>query len=360
LRILSRRAREFLRSGKPYPFAGEYGRRKGLINLASNESPFGPSPLVLRALREALPSVGFYPDPRSGDLRRAVGRYVGLSEEEVLLGNGSDELMDLLCRALLDPGDRVLLPLPSFSFYETGVRLSGGIPLFYTGRDLEWDPEELISLCGKVKMVFLGRPNNPTGGCLPEEAVKGMLETGTVVVVDEAYVEFSSLGSLARWVRGRENLVVLRTFSKAFGLAGLRVGYLLADPELVSAMERLRQPFNVNRLAQVAALAALRDRRYLRRVVERVWKERERLRGELVRLGLRVLPSEANFLMANATPLGLTATGLCRELHRRGILIRDLSSFRGAGREWVRITVGRKEENERLIEALGKWKGGRK
>jgi histidinol-phosphate aminotransferase len=360
LRLLSRRIRGFLRSGKPYPLAGEYGRRRGLINLASNESPFGPSPLVLRALREALPSVGFYPDPRSEDLRRAVGRYVGLSGEEVLLGNGSDELMDLLCRALLDPGDRVLLPLPSFSFYETGVRLSGGIPLFYTGRELEWEPGELISLCGKAKMVFLGRPNNPTGSCLLEEAVEGMLKKGAVVVVDEAYVEFSSKGSLARRVRGEENLVVLRTFSKAFGLAGLRVGYLLAGPELVSAMERLRQPFSVNRLAQVAALAALRDRGYLRRVVGEVRRERERLREGLLRLGLRVLPSEANFLMANTSPLGLTAPELCRELHTRGILIRDLSPFRGAGREWVRITVGRKEENERLIEALGKVKGGGK
>jgi len=355
---LSRRAREFLREGRPYPFAAEYGRRKGLINLASNESPFGPSPLVLRALREALPSVGLYPDPQSPELRRAVGKYVGLSQEEVLVGNGSDELMDLLCRALLDPGDPVLLPLPSFSFYEIGVRLSGGRPLFYRGKEMEWDPGELLSLARRSRLVFLGRPNNPTGGCLEEETIEGMLETGTVVVLDEAYVEFSSRGSLARLIRERENLVVLRTFSKAFGLAGLRVGYLLGSRELVSALERLRQPFSVNRLAQVAALAALRDLDHVRRVVERIREERERLREGLEGLGLRVLPSEANFLMVDVSPLGLTAGEVCARLRRRGILIRDLSSFRGAGRRWVRITVGRKEENGELLQALRKVKEG--
>ncbi|MEM2865628.1 MAG: histidinol-phosphate transaminase [Candidatus Hadarchaeales archaeon] len=360
MRLLSRRVREFLKAGRAYPYAGEYGRRREVVNLASNESPFGPSPLVLRALREALPQVGYYPDPKAEGLRKAVGRYVGLGGEEVLLGNGSDELMDLLCRALLDPGDRVLLPLPTFSFYETGVLLSGGVPRFYRGRGVEWDPEELVSACRGVKLVFLGRPNNPTGSCLEEEAVEGLLDTGALVVADEAYVEFSSRGSLARWVRRRENLAVLRTFSKAFGLAGLRVGYLLARPELVSVLERLRQPFNVNRLAQVAAEAALRDLKHMKRVVGEVRRERERLRHELLSLGLKVLPSEANFLMVGTSPWGKTAPELCRELYREGILIRDLSGFRGAGKEWVRITVGRKEENERLIEALGKVKGGRK
>jgi len=353
----SERVREFLEAGRAYPYAGEYGRRKGLVNLASNESPFGPSPLVLRALRKALPSIGLYPDPRQEGLRAAIGKYVGLGKEEVLLGNGSDELMDLLCRAFLDPGDRVLIPLPTFSFYEIGVRLSGGIPVFYEGKNMEWDPAELASACRGTKMVFLGRPNNPTGGCLEEEGVKGLLETGALVVVDEAYVEFSSKGSLAGWIRKWKNLVVLRTFSKAFGLAGLRVGYLLAGPEVVSVLERLRQPFNVNRLAQVAAETALKDRKYLRKVVEEVRKEREFLREGLLSLGLGVLPSEANFLMVNTSPWKMEGGELCRKLYGKGILIRDLSGFRGAGKEWVRITVGRKEENKRLLETLRKVRG---
>jgi histidinol-phosphate aminotransferase len=208
-----------------------------------------------------------------------------------------------------------------------------------------------------ARLTFIGRPNNPTGNGIGIDGLRELLEVGKLVVVDEAYVEFAGY-SVAKDAARRENLLVLRTFSKAFGLAGLRVGYAIGSPELIEALEQIRAPFSVNSLAQAAAIAAIRDRRYLRGVITKIQKGRTYLRRELSRLGMRVLPSDANFLMVDVTPLGTDAPALCEFLAKKGILIRDLSKFRGAGSSWVRISVGRPEQNERLVAALKKFKRG--
>jgi len=357
--MLSKRVSRLLASKAEYPLARKYGAElKGAINLASNESPLGPSPRVIKAIRREAARVGLYPDPSCRRLKLAIARYLGVGAKNVAVGNGSDELVDLVCKVFMDPGDRVLIPLPTFSIYELACRTNGGVPSFLELRNFEWDPKRLAKGLRRCRLAFLGRPNNPTGNGISLAGLRSLLAEGKLVVVDEAYAEFAS-STVSREAARSGNLLVLRTFSKAFGLAGLRVGYAVGSPELISALERVRAPFNVNSLAQAAAIAALEDRRYLRKVVNLVRKGRAFLERELTALGARVLPSDGNFLMVDVSVLGTSAPELCEFLAKRGIMIRDLSKFRGDGPGWVRITVGTPEQNEALIKAIKQFKGGR-
>jgi histidinol-phosphate aminotransferase len=348
-----------LRLRVSYPLAREYDvRAAGAINLASNESPYGPSPRVLRALRREVARIGSYPDPRATELKRAIGNYVGVEAGCVAIGNGSDELVDLACKAFLNPGERVLIPLPTFAMYELACRVNGGVPKFLELFNFEWRAAELKRALKGVKLVFIGRPNNPTGNGISLEGVRKLLVDGKLLIIDEAYAEFAEY-SVARLAPKQKNLLVLRTFSKAFGLAGLRVGYAVGNPKLIEALEGIRAPFNVNRVAQAAAVAALRDKRYLCKVVAMIKQGRAYMRRELTKLGFKVLPSDANFLMVDVSPFGLDASEICDFLSERKIFVRDLSNFRGTGSNYVRITVGTPRQNGRLVGALRKLKGGR-
>ena len=261
---------ELLRARVRYPFAREYGvGLAGAINLSSNESPLGPSPSVVRAVRREAARVGLYPDPKAEELKKEISRYIGVDEKCIVLGNGSDELIDMSCKAFLDQGDVVLIPLPTFSMYEISCRVNGGTPKFVELRNFEWDSNSLVAAMSSAKLAFIARPNNPTGNGIDEAGLERLLALGKPIVVDEAYAEFAGR-SVARQAQSRDNLIVLRTFSKAFGMAGLRIGYAIASPRIAEVLEEIRPPFNVNRLAQVAAIAALRDRQYLRKVVSTV------------------------------------------------------------------------------------------
>jgi histidinol-phosphate aminotransferase len=338
---------DFLKSGVSYPFAKKYGGK--IINLASNESPFPPSPRVLSAVRKVLKNLNSYPDPWAIDLREKIADYTRLGGENVVLGNGSDELVDLICRLFLNPGDRVLIPIPTFSFYELSSRLAGAKIEFWALPDFQWRAEEFLRVAKKNRMIFVCRPNNPTGNSVAEEAVLELLSKGKIVVVDEAYHEFAGY-TLAPYVKDYENLIVLRTFSKAFGLAGLRIGYALASPRIIETIQRIKQPFSVNSLALVAALAALDDIPYMRRVVGTIIKERQKVADELTSINLKVLNSDANFLMVGGFPKD--ADEICTALEKRGILIRNLAGVRGAGKGWVRITIGTEEQNRKLLSVL--------
>ena len=358
--MISKRVSEMLSSRISYPFARKYDIERGkVINLASNESPYGPSPRVLQALKRSSARIGSYPDPRASKLKLAISRYVGVKQECVAVGNGSDEIVDLICKAFLDLGDKALIPLPTFSIYEIACRINGGKPKFIELPSFKWQVVELARKMGAVKLAFIGRPNNPTGNSISTQGLNELLKTGKLVVVDEAYAEFAGY-SIAKQASKKENLLVLRTFSKAFGLAGLRVGYAVGNSKLIEVLEKIRAPFNINTLAQVAAIEALRDRRYLRKVVTEVRKERAYLCCELSKLRIRVLPSDANFLMVDISSLKTDASQICEFLAKRNILIRDLSNFRGVGTRWVRVTVGTRPQNEKLIKMLKKFKGGRK
>ncbi|MBU2652619.1 MAG: histidinol-phosphate transaminase, partial [Bacteroidetes bacterium] len=297
--MISKRVSKMLRSRVSYPLAREYDVRvAGAINLASNESPYGPSPRVLRALRREVARVGSYPDPRATELKRAIGNYIGVEARCVAIGNGSDELMDLACKAFLNPGERVLIPLPTFAMYELACRVNGGVPKFFELLNFEWRAAELKRALNGTKLAFIGRPNNPTGNGISLEGLRRLLANGKLLIIDEAYAEFAEY-SVTRLAPKQKNLLVLRTFSKAFGLAGLRVGYAVGNPKLIEALEGIRAPFNVNCMAQAAAVAALRDKRYLCKVVAMIKQGRAYIRRELTKLGFKVLPSDANFLMVD-------------------------------------------------------------
>jgi histidinol-phosphate aminotransferase len=357
--MLSKSVRELLEEQVEYPFARSVrgAKAREVIKLSSNENPLGSSPKAVEAIKRGSRRVNVYPDPKAEELKRAISGYLDVGEECIAIGNGSDELVDLICKAFMDPGDEVLIPLPTFSEYELACRINGGRPKFVELSDFKWDGKVLAKSLTKARLAFIGRPNNPTGNSISEGGLEELLATGKLVVVDEAYGEFAGYSTVGK-IKKRDNLLVLRTFSKAFGLAGLRVGYVLGTPKLIQALERIRAPFSVNSLAQVAAVAALGDEKFLRRVKNVVKNGREYLQRELPKFGLRVLPSDANFIMANVGGLGTDAPSFCDFLARQGILIRDLSGFRGAGSNWVRITVGTPKQNKRLVSMIKRYKGG--
>ncbi|KXB00458.1 hypothetical protein AKJ42_00780 [candidate division MSBL1 archaeon SCGC-AAA261C02] len=348
-----------MKSGVKYPLARSTRELEAgeLVKLCSNESPVGPSPKAVEVLKQEAEKVGEYPDPSSIEPKKAIGEYLGVNPNMICMGNGSDEIMDLACKIFIDPGDKCLIPIPSFSMYEIACRVNLGEPKFIELSDFQWQTKGLLEALGDVKLAFIGRPNNPTGNSIDEDGLRELLETGKPIIVDEAYAEFSDY-SVVDWTKSYENLLVLRTFSKIFGLAGLRIGYSIGGPKVIKALEGIRPPFNVNRLAQSAAIAALEDEEFVQEVKNMIITGREYLQEELSKLDFRVLPSDTNFLMVGLENLEADAPKVCDYLDENGILVRDLTNFRGAGPNWIRVTIGKPDQNERLIDALKMFKEG--
>jgi histidinol-phosphate aminotransferase len=326
------------------------------VKLASNENCLGPSPRALEAMRAHLAGLHRYGDAASGRLRAALASRHGLAPECVVCGNGSSELILVLAHALLAPGLNAVMSRPSFTLYAKNAQAAGAeireIPLAPGhGHDLR----AMLSACDpSTRLVFLDNPLNPTGAFLgPREihAFEEALPEGAVLVLDEAYADFAreerpSLGLLL----GRGRTAVLRTFSKLYGLAGIRAAWMAAPADLAEAVNRVRQPFNMNSLAQAGALAALDDAEHVSATLRAVWEGLDWLAGSLAALGLPAYPTQANFLMAGTGPF--TADELAGELFRRGLIIRSLSSFGYADK--VRVTAGLPAENRELAEALGR------
>ncbi len=352
--MISKRVQEMIEEGAAYPLAeSSEEEEKEFIKLCSNENPYGPSPEVIEAIKQGAEGVKRYPKSNAVKLKEAISDYVGVEPFQICLGNGSDEVMDLACKAFMNPGDTALIPIPTFSQYELACRANAMELNFVELENYQWSSEELVEEIGGCRITFLGRPNNPTGNSLDEDGLRDLLETGKMIVVDEAYGEFSDY-SAVDWIEDYDNLLVLRTFSKIFGLAGLRIGYGVGNVELIRALERVRPPFSVNLLAQKAAVAALNDIEFMKESRRKIREGRKELQEELEEIGFDTLDSDANFVMASPSPFGLSASDLCEFLTREGILIRNLSGFRGASPEWVRITVGKPSENKRLIRGLKK------
>jgi histidinol-phosphate aminotransferase len=324
----------------------------GAIKLASNENPLGPSPRALEALRAALGRVHRYPDGACHDLRAKLAERLGVATRQLVFGCGCDEILELLAKTLVGPGDEVAFAWPSFAMYPIVVQGMGGtavrVPL-----DAAWVhdlPALLAAVTGRTRMVIVCNPNNPTGTSVGREAFDrfaAALPRDVVLAVDEAYVEFTRRpdppDTLA-WIARRPGTISLRTFSKLYGLAGLRIGYGVGDPELVSYLERARHPFNVNLLAEAAALAALDDKEHVEATLRVNAAGAEYLTRELRALGVEVWPTDTNFVLARA------GTDVHERLLRRGVIVRPLGGFGLA--DCVRITIGLPEENERLNAAL--------
>ena len=320
-----------------------------IVKLDANENPYGCSLRVQEALA-AYERYHIYPDPNQGALRMALAQYTGAPPERILAGSGSDELIDLLIAAFVDPGDEVLTCPPTFGMYKTRTEVFGG-RVVTVPRDVDFavDPEAVVAAVGpRTKLIFLASPNNPTGNLIPRQHVVRLLETGAIVVVDEAYYEFAGV-TVAPLVAEFDNLVVLRTFSKWAGLAGLRVGYGIFPAEIITHLWKLKQPYNINVAAQIAVLASLEDREAIMATVRRIRTERGRLYRALRKLQLlQPYESEANFLLCRVL-LG-DARVLKEGLEQEGIFIRHYSS--PDLRDYVRISVGRSEDTDALVAAL--------
>jgi len=327
----------------------------GIIKLASNENTLGPSPRALAAMAEALPRVHRYSDADSRVLKKALARKFGYDPATLITGNGSSEFILVLAHTLLGPGLKAVMSTPSFALYATNARAAGAevlqAPLT---SDHRHDLEAVRRLVDeRTRLVFLDNPLNPTGGWLEPDELMAFYHTlpkSAVLVVDEAYVEFSRRSRIdwRPYLHSPGRLMVMRTFSKAYGLAGLRAAYALVDPSLAGILSKVRQPFNMNVLAQIGAAAALDDDEFVEKTLKMTWFSLDRLAVEIQRLGLVANPTEANFIMVDLK--GRSADEIFQAVLRRGVITRSLTSF-GLPNH-LRINAGLPEETEAFLRAL--------
>ncbi|MDA2914148.1 histidinol-phosphate transaminase [Acidobacteriia bacterium AH_259_A11_L15] len=341
--------------GKPIE---EVERELGLtaIKLASNENALGPSPKAIEALQRFLSRSHRYPDAAGTYLREKLSARHELGLEHIVLGNGSTELIQLLCHIYLEPGKTGLTSQGTFVMFPLGVRSAGGDVVQVPLKDLAYDLEALAArIDDSVRILYLANPNNPTGTLFTASEMDrflGNVPENVLVVLDEAYCDYVQRPDYSRsldYVRQGRYLIVLRTFSKVHGLAGLRIGYGLGHPEVVDALNKIRSPFNVSNLALVAAEAALDDAEHIRRSVESNRRGLQFLSRELPRLGLRCVPSFANFMYCES---GRDAKEDFRALLKMGVIVRPMG-FMGLPRG-LRVTVGTEEENRKVVEALAR------
>lgn len=343
--------------GKPLDeLEREYGI-KNPIKLASNENSWGPSPKAIEALRNELLNLHRYPDGSCYYLVRALADKLGLEPAEIVMGNGSNEIIEFLVKAFVLEGDEVITSHPSFLMYQKFVQVRGGInyvvPLHNMRHDLEGIKKKVSE---KTRLIFLDNPNNPTGTAIPPAELYQFLRDipeSVIVVLDEAYVDFMDkklhvdVFSLIRNVQGRCPVAFLRTFSKAYGLSGLRVGFGLMPKEIVEALHKVRQPFNINQLAQVGALAALEDEEYYNLTLARTASGIDYLSREVEKIGCKSYPTQTNFFLIDVQG---NADKLYQAMLYKGVIVRSMSAYGFAN--FIRVTVGTKEENNRFLDSF--------
>ena len=326
---------------------------ESILKVASNENPLGPSPKAVAAMRAVLDHLHLYPDGNAFYLKRKLAQKLGVAPENLILGNGSNEIIEFVGHALMKPGIDVVVSEYCFAVYPIITHLFGAnlvtVPAQKLGHDL---PAMLQAITPQTKVLFVANPNNPTGTIAPKKQIFEFVEKvpdSVLLVMDEAYVEFlSDPADLLAFIRqgAKSNLLIMRTFSKIYGLAGLRLGYGIAHPLLISAMEKVRQPFNINSLIQAGALAALDDDEHLRRTRENNRAGLRFFTEELGRLKLESIPSEANFVLVRVGD----GHQVFERMQRTGVITRPMGGYKLP--EWIRITIGTSQENERCLAAL--------
>jgi histidinol-phosphate aminotransferase len=349
--------------GKPIE---ELERQYGITNtikLASNENPLGPSPRALEAIGHALAHLQRYPDGAGFELVQALAGHLKVQPGQIVIGNGSDDLLGMLARVLLQVGDEVIVPEPSFLMYTIVAQSAGAVTIKVPLKEMAIDLPAMSARVGpRTRLIFVCQPNNPTGTVVGRhdfETFLAALPPHVVVVVDEAYVEFvrdTEYASGPFYIDSSPIVVTLRTFSKAYGLAGLRVGYGLMPTFLAELLNRVRMPFNVNTLAQVAAVAALGDTPFLNKSLSTVHEGLDFFYAELTRRGIRCFPSQANFFLID---VNAPADEVFEQLLRQGVIVRSMRAY-GYPR-YLRVSVGLPKENQRFLKALDRvlaQKGG--
>ncbi len=356
------KSREELQAIKPYvpgkPIE-EVQRELGIsdvIKLASNENPLGPSPKAVEAILETVSSIQRYPDGNAFKLKNAIAEKYEVEHSNILTANGSDESIKLVAEAYLNPGEEVIIPWPSFSEYEFAAKIMGGrcivSPL---DKEFRLDLEDMVKkVTPETKVIFVCNPNNPTGTIVGREEVEKFLSRvpGDVLVVfDEAYCEYVNddryMDTVDLVKQEIPNIIVLRTFSKIYGLAGLRAGYALGPKNVIASIEKVREPFNVNIFAQAAGAAAITDADHVRNSRETNESGKQYLYREFEKMGLKYTPTEANFIWVDT---GKDSRGLFENLLKKGVIIRTGNIF--GFDSYIRVTIGLREQNERFISAL--------
>ncbi len=343
--------------GKPIEeLEREYGI-SGSIKLASNENAWGPSPKAMEAIKGALQNLHRYPDGSCYYLSKSLAAKIGVKPDEIVFGNGSNEIIGLLITAFLQPGEEVISSHPSFLMYQKLVQVQGGSnKVVELSESMRHDLEAIRkAVSAKTRIIFLDNPNNPTGNIIDREnfiAFMEQLPQEIIVVLDEAYVDFVDPAlriDVLGYIRAGKPVVALRTFSKAYGLSGLRLGYGIMNAEIAGYLNRVRQPFNVNSLAQVGGVAALEDDAHYRMTLQKSSDGIAWLQGEVAKLGCRPMETHTNFFLIDVKGDGRK---LYEHLLRQGIIVRPMKAY--GYPNYIRITVGRRDENQRFVAALAK------
>jgi histidinol-phosphate aminotransferase len=340
-------------AGKPIEETKRELGLKTVYKLASNENPIGPSPMVVKAMKKAIKTINRYPDSNGFYLKKKLAAVYNLGQDNFLLGNGSDEIIDIIIKTFVNEDENIVTADNTFLEYQIIAKINNRkintVPL----KDFVYDLDGIKNrIDAKTKLIFIANPNNPTGtyvnklqireflNCLPEQAI---------LVLDEAYETFIDVRDFPDTLNyiGKENVILMKTFSKAYGLAGLRIGYAVARPELIQPMEKVRQPFNVNLLAQSAAIAALEDKKFLRKSRKLVLEGKNYFYREFDKLGLRYVPSVANFVLVDVKK---DCVAVFKEMLKSGVIVRDMRQY-GLS-DFIRVTIGTFKENIKFIQAL--------
>lgn len=327
-----------------------------IVKLASNENPLGPSPMAVAAMTEAVAKAHFYPDGGGYHLRNAIGAANGLDRSHVILGNGSNEIIEFVGHAFLNPGDAVVVAEHAFVVYKLMATLFGATAIEVPDPGFTHDLDAMAAaVTGRVREVFIANPNNPTGTMVEGEAVRRFVERvpdDVIVVLDEAYHEFlDNPPDTVALIRRHPNVIALRTFSKIQGLAGLRIGYGLADASLIDVLQKCRQPFNANAVAQAGALAGLRDTAHQAETKRVTDAGRAFLEDAFASRGVEYVPSSANFVLARVGD----GDAVFQALMRRGVIVRAMRGYKLP--EWIRVSVGTPEQNQRFLEEFDAVRG---
>ena len=326
-------------------------RHPELDRLMSNECPLPPTPTVLAAAHEALAFTNLYPNSGQ-DLREALATFCDVAPENIILGNGSTEVLDVATRAFIGEGDEAVISVPTYAFFETQTRLHGGTPvLIPMTEDFEFDVDGILAaITPRTKAIFLCSPNNPTGNFWLPNQLQRVLGAGVPTIVDQAYLECGQSPSFAPLVRQHRNLLVTRTMSKAFGLAALRLGYMIGDPPIIDALHRLRIPFSISLIALRAGLAAVQNLDELEERTAFISRERRRVAHALLEVpSVKPYDSEGNFVLIDIRRTGKTAGEIVDEIREENVLVRAMTAH-GLKDAFVRVTIGMPEQNDRFLE----------